>query len=166
MNLTLYGDIQDSRMIEDEWDMMGEEERSVAMELLIQREMASVEKIAGMLGYVRNREAFAQACMLEEKRISTRRKSIEAFNDRLTEAIKSYMILKGKDKIEAGTFQLSLRKNPASVDITDEKSIPAKYQEVKTVLSFPKDAIKAALKAGEEVPGAKLVTDRVSLVIK
>ena len=63
----------------------------------------------------------------------------------------------GMDKIDTGIMFLAIQRNPPSVDVVDEGSIPAAYKDVipeQYVIS--KKRILEALKAGEEVKGAKL----------
>jgi hypothetical protein len=67
----------------------------------------------------------------------------------------------GIEKIECPLFSISIRKNPPSVEIIDQLSLPAQYMvlpdPVPPVATPDKKAIGVALKAGEDVPGAKLV---------
>lgn len=164
MNLTLYNDLKDAKMVENAWDDMGPEEQSAAVELLIQNAMASAQKISGMCGYRQNRKAFIEFCAGEIDRIKAQMKRAQAIDDRMESSILTYMQGKGVDKIEAGTFTLSIKRNPPSVVITDESAIPSQYIRVKT--EPIKADIAKALKAGEEVPGARMETERVSLVVK
>lgn len=66
-------------------------------------------------------------------------------------------------KIEAATVTLSLRQTPASVVITDEAALPPSMVKTKTSTSPDKAAIKAALEAGQEVPGASMNNGGMSL---
>jgi len=65
----------------------------------------------------------------------------------------------GIDRIDCPMFQISIRKNPPAVDIYDPLSLPNEYM----VTPEPKPpapdkkAIAAAIKAGAEIPGARLV---------
>lgn len=67
----------------------------------------------------------------------------------------------GIEKIDCPLFSISIRKNPPSVEIIDQLSLPAKYMvtpEPKPPVAAPdKAAIKKAIAAGEDVPGARLV---------
>ena len=62
------------------------------------------------------------------------------------------------ERIECPLFAISIRRNPAGVDVFDPLSIPAQYMTApKTPAPAPsKTLIAAALKAGTEVPGARL----------
>lgn len=52
--------------------------------------------------------------------------------------------------------ELKAKKNPPSVVIDDLTQIPTQYQRQKIQVDIDKVAIKAAIKAGEDVPGAHL----------
>ena len=56
-------------------------------------------------------------------------------------------------------------KSPDSVVITDKAAIPEGLMAVETVVEPDKAAIKEALKNGEAVPGAELVTGKVKVAI-
>ena len=65
------------------------------------------------------------------------------------------------ESIDCPMFSISIRKNPPAVEIFDQLSLPAQFMvvpEPKPPVAAPdKKAIAAAIKAGQEVPGAKLV---------
>lgn len=65
------------------------------------------------------------------------------------------------ERIDCPMFSISIRKNPPAVEIFDQLSLPAQFMvvpEPKPPVAPPdKKAIAAAIKAGQDVPGAKLV---------
>ena len=65
------------------------------------------------------------------------------------------------ERIDCPMFSISIRKNPPAVEIFDQLSLPAQFMvvpEPKPPVAAPdKKAIAAAIKAGQNVPGAKLV---------
>lgn len=65
------------------------------------------------------------------------------------------------ERIDCPMFSITIRKNPPSVDIYDPLSLPAQYMvtpEPKPPVAAPdKAAIKKAIQAGAEIPGAKLL---------
>jgi hypothetical protein len=63
----------------------------------------------------------------------------------------------GYDKYDLGLHKLSFR-NSTAVNITDETHIPAEYIIVETKVDKMK--LKEALKNGEEIKGAELVTNK------
>jgi hypothetical protein len=64
----------------------------------------------------------------------------------------------GMTKIESPLFSLRLQNNPPSVDVFEPGLIPAQFMTTpKPPEPAPnKTAIAAAIKGGEEVPGARL----------
>jgi predicted nuclease with TOPRIM domain len=90
----------------------------------------------------------------EEKRLADRRKGLENRIDNLKKYIESSMRAVGKEKIRGKVFTLGIQRNAPSVDVTNEDAIPEQYFITKRELS--KKDILAALKKGEEVPGAAI----------
>lgn len=115
----------------------------------------------------RNLETTAEAIREAEKAMATRRKSIEARAENLRRYLQGAMEAIGIQKIECPQFALSIKTNPPSVDVFDEKQIPAAFmRQPETPPPAPdKVAIKAAIKAGQEIPGARL-TQSKALCIK
>ena len=110
---------------------------------------------------VRNLEATAAAIKDAEAAMKKRRESLEKRAAYLAERLKTGMEIAGVIKLDCPHFAISIKKNPPSVDIWDEKQIPAKFMRTPEPLPPPvavpdKKAIKAAIDAEENVPGAKL----------
>jgi hypothetical protein len=94
-----------------------------------------------------------------------RLQALKARRQKIAEGLRDYlkrnMEAAGIERIDCPLFRLSIRKNPAAVDVFDEKQVPL------TLWSAPapkppepkpdKKAIAARIKAGEDVPGARLV---------
>ena len=82
----------------------------------------------------------------------------------MKEYVKACMGEVGMVKAQAGPYQFRVQRNPAGVEITDPKAVPAAFMVVPE--PYPDKAkIKQALKDGEAVAGAKLITDRTHLRI-
>ena len=105
-----------------------------------------------------------EAIRNEEKRLAARRAGFEKIRDCLMSSIHQQMLDVGVKKAEGKLFSFSIRKNPPSVQVDDEKLIPAEFFDY--VPRVKKQEIKDALEAGQEVPGARLISDRTSLVIR
>ena len=73
--------------------------------------------------------------------------------DRLENALLVAMRVFGVEKIESPVMKIVVRKSE-SVEFDDSGPIPERFIIVKTSESIDKVAIKAAIKAGEGVPGA------------
>lgn len=115
-------------------------------------------KAANVVGFTRNLEALAVAIKAEEERLSARRKAVEKRAASLAAYTLSCMQHAGVQKIEGPRFKISVRDNPPAVDVFDAAQVPAEFmrQPEPPPPSPDKTAIKAAIKAGKEVPGARL----------
>lgn len=115
----------------------------------------------------RNLEATAAAIKDAEAQMAARRKALENRAARVKDYLLANMMVAGIQKIECPHFKLSVRENPAAVEIYEPGLIPAEFmrQPEPPPPSPDKAAIKELLKAGQDVPGCKL-TRGVRLEIK
>ena len=113
-------------------------------------------KAANVAAFVLNLEAEAEKIKAAEERIAARRKAYEAKAKRIRTYLKENMERAGIRKIEAmdGSFSATLTAPRASVVISNEIALPSSF--IKLVRTPDKAAIAAALKEGQEVPGAHL----------
>lgn len=116
---------------------------------------------------IRNLQATAASIKEAEDQMKARRQAIEKRALALTERLKTGLEIAGVSKIECPHFALSIKKNPAGVDIFEPGLIPAEFmrQPEPPPAAPDKTAIKAALQAGRDVPGAML-TQGTRLEIK
>lgn len=107
---------------------------------------------------VRNMQALALQIKEAEAAMAARRKALEARAERLTQYLLANMQHAGIQKIESPYFTLSVKSNPVAVVINEPGLIPAEFmrQPEPPPPAPDKTAIKEALKAGREVPGAHL----------
>lgn len=91
---------------------------------------------------------------------ATRRKA--TWRERITQA----MLTLGIDSFKDAEFSLSLRDGPAKVFIVEEENVPSKFVREVTTKSYDKVAIRKALDAGEDVPGASLGNSPAVLTIR
>lgn len=128
----------------------------------IEAESYPLEVKAQNVGYaVKNLEATAAAIKAAEKEMKARREAIENRASHVREYLKTCMEIAGVTKIECPHFALTIKKNPPSVDVWDEKQIPEKFMRQPEPPPPPpkvpdKEAIRAAIKADETVPGAQM----------
>jgi hypothetical protein len=66
--------------------------------------------------------------------------------------------------LERPVATMSLADRAPSVEVEDESAIPAKFFDLKPVLD--KRLVKAALEAGEDVPGARLAAGLLTLTLR
>lgn len=131
------------------------------LQALVEAQTKSVQKIEGLVKYIRHLEMGVEMCDEEIKRIRAMKDRAE----KRIESIKRYMtpFVKHNGKVEAGTFTLSVRKS-TSVELADDFAHPL-FSVPTTVLKHDKNGIKEGLKSGMEIPGARIV-ERDNLQIK
>lgn len=115
------------------------------------------EKSTNVAKFVRNLEAMAAQIKEAEAQMAARRKSIEKRAENIRKYLHTNMEKAGITKIECPWFVVSLRTNPASVQIDDEAEIPDEYmREIPAKYEPNKVAIKSSLQEGIAVPGCHL----------
>lgn len=155
---TLYRAAENEEGIDPETGMVFDVAKLDALEMERNR------KIENTLLYAAQLQADADEINDYARRLKERAKAKENTIYSLKQWI-SYNIQKsGEHRFETNRIRatLSIRKANKTV-ITDADAIPPKY--LKTKIELDTSAIKAAIKAGEVVPGAML-EDSVSLTIK
>jgi sucrose-6-phosphate hydrolase SacC (GH32 family) len=114
-------------------------------------------KAVNYVTVIRNLEAEADICTQEIKRLQELKKTRENAANRMRDAISNAMKLYEVETIETPTTKISFRKSEA-IEIVNENEIPHEFLKVKT--EPDKTAIKAAIKSGQSVKGANLVTNK------
>lgn len=134
-------------------------------------EIAIQEKAESVALYIKNLDYEIKAIKSEKSRLDARLKSKEKSCKNMLEYLKNCLEAAKLKKIETPRTAISIRNNPESVEITDEKSFIGWAQDNNDDLLRYKDpevnktAVKQLLKAGEKVPYAKLIRTQ-SLNIK
>jgi hypothetical protein len=126
-------------------------------------------KAQGILHIASEAEKYTPLIDMEIERLQ----ALKASRAKLAQGLKDYLLTNmersGIQKITCPLFSLSIRHNPLAVEVLDTAALPLSYwrtPEVKPPVAAPdKAAIKLALQAGTEVPGARLVQG-LKLVIK
>lgn len=107
----------------------------------------------------RNLEALSAAIKLAEADMAARRKSLDGRAAHLKRYLLDNMQACGITRIESPHFTLAIKGTAGAVDAFEPGLIPAQY--MRTPEPPPpapdKAAIAAAIKAGEDVPGCRLV---------
>lgn len=118
-------------------------------------EDAIENKAENIAKLIRNLGSDVSAYKEEEDRLKTKRQATENKVKWLKTYLEDNMKLTGKTKFKSGMFNFSIQKNPASVNITDEKIIPGEFL-IPQPPKVDKTSLKEILKRGIEVPGAEL----------
>lgn len=91
----------------------------------------------------------------------------EARKERARGMLRYVMGKHGLTSVKGNLFTASLRPGAESVELTGDANVPVEYcTVVPSQLKPDKTAIKRAIKAGESVPGARLVTGDEVLTIR
>jgi len=158
--LTLFQIATEYRQITDVLMDTGVDEQTLTDTL--EGERWPLELKAQNYGFViRNLQATAASIKEAEEQMKARRQAIEKRAAALAECLKTGLEIAGVQKLETPHFALTIKKSPPGVEVWDERQIPAEFMRVPPPPPPPapvpdKVAIKEALKAGRDVPGALL----------
>lgn len=129
-------------------------------------EALEMERDAKLENYalaVKNYRSDAAKIDVEIKQLQARKKSAEHRAERLESCVSRVMEQAGLERFQTPRAEVSFRKSEA-VQVIDLQLLAEGYKRQKPA-EPDKVAIKRAIKAGREVPGAQLLTNR-SLQIK
>ena len=113
------------------------------------------EKVENTVKVIRNFEADIKALRDEEKRLADKRRSLEKKKEDLKEYLYFNMERMKIRKVNAGIFDINIQKNPQSIKIIDEATIPLKYKIL--TYKLDKQTLKDDIKNGADIKGAELV---------
>lgn len=113
--------------------------------------------IEDVIKAIRNYQAEAEALKAEADKLTSKRKAAEHTADKLKSMLMDYMSRTEQKSLSAGLFKVS-RGSTKAVSIYDEKALPGIYL-VEQPPKPDKAAMLQALKSGEEIPGAELITN-------
>lgn len=124
-------------------------------------QMERGQKIEGMCCYIKNKLAEAQAIDAEIDTLSYRSGAIKKEVDRC----KGYLagVLYG-EKFETPRCKISWRKSDVC-NVLSMEAIPDEYKRTKVTVDADKTAIKKAIKAGMEIPGAEVI-QKLNMTLK
>lgn len=155
--IALYQIAQEHRAMVER--LMDTQDDALVIADTIEAESYPLEIKAQNVAYaVKNLEATASAIKQAEQDMAARRKAIENRAGHIREYLKTCMEVAGVQKIECPHFAISIKNNPPSVEVFEPSMVPAEFmrQPEPPPPSPDKTAIKEAIKAGREVPGAML----------
>ena len=113
------------------------------------------------IGLIRSLENLRDGMKTEAQRLTERQRVIDNRIRSIKEWYQRNLDAMGKSKVETLRGTMAVQNNPPSLKVTDERKIPICYLTlVPARYEVDKDAVKTALKAGEEVPGAHLEQGR------
>ena len=116
-------------------------------------------KSANIIAVVRNQELTIEALDTEIERLKGLKKLRENQLNKFKDYIKNVMLINQIEKIDTVLGSIKFTKS-TSTEIYDESLIDKKFIEIVTTEKISKEKIKSALKAGEEVQGARLIVNK------
>ena len=162
----LYILAEQHRALADKLQDLDLDEQTIADTL--EAEAGELEaKVSATAMVARNLEAAAAAMKEAEASIEKRRKAAEARADRLRAYLLDNMRRAGIKRVDHPMLCVAVKRKAPGVVIFDEGQIPSEFMDAPPPPA-PKPAkarIAAAIKAGRDVPGAKLGDDTDRLEI-
>ena len=141
-------------------NQLSEGELTPQIEIELQLNETQIKEKLVNYGYViKNFEYEVNAVNEEIKRLTELKKRNEKAIERMETAISNAMQLYGIEKVDSSFLKLSFRKSE-SVEVINEEQISMQFKKYKEVVSIDKISIKDALKRGDVVEGAILVTNQ------
>jgi hypothetical protein len=158
----LSGEAQAARALIDALNISDDDD---LIETTIEGETGLIEAIDAALARIVELEALSTGIDTAITNLQTRQSRFDAGAGRLKGALMLAMDIAGLKKLERPMGTPILAKKQDAVTITSEADLPSAYLVEKTTVTPDRKAIRAALKAGEPVPGAHLSNGGVSLRI-
>jgi len=132
---------------------------------IVEGETSLHDAIVGAVTRVAEVSAHSEAIAIMMKDLSARKSRFDVSADNLRNSIRSALELATLPKVELPIATVSLRRVPPKVEITEPTHIPEAFLKQPPPV-IDKTAIKAALDAGEHVPGAQLSNGSQTVAIK
>lgn len=127
----------------------------------------SLDTVLDRLLELRYRAAANEEAVKERiKNLKDRADRYKREQEVLTKAMQKTLNMVNQKTYKTVEATYSIRAGTRRVEIEDETAIPTQLTTVKTITNPDKAAIKAALEAGEIVPGATLVTGEETISIR
>lgn len=155
--VTLYSATQEFFGLLDMMEQQSEDPTPEQETAIRQAIDAHVRKVDGVARFMKHMDSQADFAAAEIKRLQERKRSIEAHQRRFEKYVLDCLEMAGVEKFDGETATITRRKNPPKLVVISEESIPAEFQTIiPQTTELDTVALKSALKAGREVPGAKL----------
>ena len=114
-------------------------------------------KAESLVGYNYTLESNKNVVKQEIERLTNIYKAIEKQQEKFGKYVKDNMEKLNLSEINTPIGKIKIKKNPVSVEITDENLIDEKYMIEKITKNISKTKIKEDLEKGIEVKGANLI---------
>lgn len=154
MSKSLIQIAQDSAALEELLQEEGGELTETLETFLAEIETGLTTKADGYYSMIDHLGSTAERYRKRSEAYRAAAKSAENVVDRMKERIHAAMQIMGVQEIEGKSIRFKIQNSPASLKIEDGAKLPADM----TIVTVTPDSskIKAALKAGESIPGCRL----------
>ena len=122
---------------------------------LAERQEAWEDKAVAVVCVYRSLDEDAARVGREIERLTAMKKRLERERDRVKEGLSAAFTALGVEKVKGMYADISFRASEQTI-IDNADAVPEEYMTVKTTYTPNKTAIREAIKAGKEVPGAHL----------
>lgn len=122
---------------------------------LAERQEAWEDKAVAVACVYRSLDEDASRVGREIERLTAMKKRLERERDRVKEGLSAAFTALGVEKVKGMYADISFRASEQTI-IDNADAVPEEYMTVKTTYTPNKTAIREAIKAGKEVPGAHL----------
>lgn len=126
-------------------------------------EAALGDKLEAINWVIQDTERDLGSLNVDMDRMKATKNEINRLNKKL-DGLKSYMTTlidaTGNNKVRTGKHVFSTYRPTYSLKITDETKLPKSFAKPETTYKIDTRAIKAAIRAGQNIPGAEVITTR------
>ncbi|NTS30705.1 siphovirus Gp157 family protein [Phyllobacterium sp. BT25] len=137
------------------------------VETAIEGETSLLEAIAAAMDANDEDDILIVGIKAKEETLAERRRAAEQRIERRRAAMEQAMIVTDQEKFTLPTATIFLTKRKPNIVVDNEADIPAAYWTIpKVEPKLDKKALKEALEAKEEIPGAHLDNGSVSISIR
>lgn len=126
-------------------------------------QMMVEEKCVNIIKYIKHLEDESEKIKTEIERLKSMEVDTNKQIDRLKDSVLNAMQINDLDKIDDSIYPIKKTKPRQSVDVFDESLIPTQFVKEKVTRTISKTDITKAIKAGEDVGGARLVDGKAGL---
>ena len=145
-------------------ELAEEDRQPLALDYLDSLALQEAEKVDGVSYAVRKRKSQIEWLQNEERRLRSRRQSMERRLASFREYLAALMTHYGVRSLKGNVGSVSLR-STRSVAVDDIGSVPAGYKTVTVEERPDKQALRQALLGGDDIAGARLV-ERETLSVR
>lgn len=139
--------------------------KQILSDSLNQLQIEEEKKLDSIAGYIKQLQVESNSIKEEAKKMQERAKAKEKKIENLKEYLKNYLIYNGVKKFETTKNVISIKKNPAKVEISEDfmdihSSVEEfiKVEEIKKC-TVDKKLLLTKLKSGDNIEGARIIQE-------